>query len=109
VVLVEPTLRFGLDQPITLEQCSLLGILRNICPMTVSSDEVAQWQKSMQSQSREIAQDVNAEFISTRPYQCPAGICGSLFDEVRIYDDPGHITMELSRAMSGSFRAAIDG
>jgi len=108
VVVVAPTYRFEeWSTPITMDRCSMLALARGTCPIIVPVTAVEDWQESYREAVARIAATTGSPLVDLAPYQCPSGQCSDFSGGVRVYDDPSHLTTDLTRLAVPAFTEAV--
>jgi peptidoglycan/LPS O-acetylase OafA/YrhL len=108
VVTVLPTYRVDYwTTPITMDRCSTWSLLRATCPTDIPTSRMPSWQNAYRDEVRRVAAESGATAVDMQPWQCPEGVCSSRSGDTRVYDDPGHLTSDVTRLALPEFTEAV--
>ena len=108
VVLVSPLYWFDdPSTPVNPELCSTLSLWSRHCPVKVDVSEADPLQQEARSAFARVSQMTGSPLIDVRKYQCPRDVCGTQFNDIPLYRDPGHISVQFSRYLRRDFIRAL--
>ena len=109
VLLVQAIPHWG-DQKTSLNwaSCSVLDLMTVGCSRTMKMEDVLERQGPVADVVADVALATGATVVDVAPELCPGGTCTSISpDGFASYRDGTHITVEQSKALTGTFESAI--